>query len=400
MSWLPLGRILFFYLGAILCLGPADLTASKFLYFAGLIVLALRSLAQLKDIRIQPSYRVSQIRRILKWVFALVIFNGTVSLFKGFSPLEIIRDQIAILIFICGVPIFFWCASRVKSAQLMDLAVIVGNFSAIAFWYIWSQGHGLNKFSNERIALSSEWTAFLGLAICLSTKSVSKIRKIFYFASSLFVCIFMLLSLTRTNILLITWIIGISLIANSNRVYNVSRLVVAISVGIIFLKKFVPELFTNGAFVERILKSWLKYKTGGLSTSGLGADQSVLMRREQALVATNLFENNLFFGCGQLPNGQIFDTIVGSVAKFGLIGTIIFIIFYFRLFDLFIRQNSTKESFYLSIGSALIPASLIYNWPDERSIWLALGFSLTIFISNEVRFEKVKNEPLHLRNET
>lgn len=371
-----------------MCLGPANLTPSKFLYFAGLVVLSFHSLAQLKGVQIKPDYKFIQIKKIARWILYLLALNATVSLVKGFSPIAILRNQIAILIFVCGFPIYIWCGSKIRTEHIMDLAVIVGNFSAFAFWYLWSQGHGLNTFSTERIALSSEWTAFLGLAICLNSKTASKARKVFYFASTLIVCLFMLLSLTRTNILLILWIICVSLITGSNRISNAMRLGISTVLGIIFLKLFIPGLFSNAAFVGRILNSWQKYKIGGLGTSGIGADQSVLMRHQQTAIANDIFMNNLFFGCGQLPSGQIFDTILGSIAKFGIVGLVIFLSIYLRIFRLFIRRGAWKSSFYLPFGSALIPASLIYNWPDGRGIWLALGLALTIYISKEIDFHK------------
>lgn len=393
LSWLPIGRLLFFYLGAILSLGPADLTPSKIFYFVGLIVLSIISFIQLRHVHIKPIITFLKIRRVAWWILSLLLLNLIISYLNGFSPIEIIRNQIAMLIFVCAFPIYFWCGSKIRPSLLLDIAVIIGIFSAFAFWFIWSQGHGLNSFSSDRIALSSEWVAFLSLAICLNHKTDRNLRSILYFVSVLVICLFMLLSLTRTNILLIIWIAAVSLLTRSGRFYNITKFVAILFLGYLFLKSFMPSLFSNSAFVDRILRSWERFKFGGLGSTGIGADQSVVMRSQQSLMAKNIWKTNLFFGSGQLPKNQIFDTILGSFAKFGIIGAGIFIIAYLKLFRIFQKRSSDKFTFYFPLGSALIPASLIYNWPAERSIWLALGFMLTIYVSREITFESSKSLP-------
>ena len=383
LGWSPIGRIIFFALGAILCLGPPNLTPAKFLYIAGLVLLSLRSLIQLSLIDSRYRDKAEQIINIIRLCALLLLLNLTVSVVQGFTLLEILRSDIAILIFLLGVPIYVWSGSKLRFSKLADLVVLLGIFSAISFWYTWSQGHGLNNFGSDRIALSSEWTSFLGLAICLNSKSRNKIRFLFYSISIVTISLLMLLSLTRTNILLVLWIILVSLILNSNRTINLLRVIAVSFTGIVFLKFYLPDFFSNTAFISRIQYSWQKYRIGGLSESGIGADQSVLMRHQQTQVAIQIFENNLFFGCGQLPRQQIFDTFAGSVAKFGIIGLTLFFLIFFFLHKILVRQNQTTRYVFLSLGSALFPASLIYNWPDGRSIWLALGLCLALLFSKD-----------------
>lgn len=381
-SWHALGRLLFFYLGAILCLGPANLTPAKIVYIVGLIFLAFKSLLQIRRWKISNLFNYSHIRIIAFYSFLLIFFNLVVSLSKGFTVLEVLRSLTGIILFFCGIPIYLLCGLKIKTSFIFDLAVIIGVFSAASFWYKWSQGHGLNLFGSDRFALDSEWTALLGFSISLNTKVVSKIRKFLYPVSTLAVAFFMLLSLTRTNIILMIWITIFSLFSRSGKFRKIALIAITSFSGFVFLRAFLPDLFNNAAFVERIFVSWQKFSSGGLGSTGIGSDQSVIMRSQQTTIATHLFFDNLFFGSGQLPANKTFDTFMGTIAKFGLIGNTLFAILYFKIFQLFFQQRRLKQfDFFIPLSSALVPASLIYDWPSGRSIWLALGMILVIYVS-------------------
>jgi len=199
-----------------------------------------------------------------------LFINFVSSYLNNFTPIEIIRGQTALLIFLFGIPIAIWSGRELYTETILDYAVALGVFSAFAFWYVWSQNRGLLVFQNSRIALASEWTAFLCLAITFTTARLNLFRSLAYSISSLAVGILMLASLTRTNILLSLWILLVSIGSKSGRFLSMFKIVSLASAGFFLLSFATPGLLSSAAFVKRIDESWTRFLSGGFSSSGLG----------------------------------------------------------------------------------------------------------------------------------
>jgi len=379
----PLGRLGFYSVGAILSLGPADLTSSKLYYFVGLIFLSLNSLMRLYQLTGSSRSWLNKMK-VLIFLLALLLFlNFSVSILNGYSILEIVRNQTAILIFLLGIPIAVWCGLNIEIATILDGAVVLGFFSAISFWYVWSQQHGLLRLASGQFALASEWTAFLGLAVSLTTKSLGRIRNFLYTSSAVLVLLLFIASLTRTNILLATWIIVMSILIKSGRILNFLKLTTLgfAALGVIIFG--LPGLLSNSAFTQRIFGSWNRFSIGGLSDSGLGSDSSLIMRKIQAKLAMSLFSGDPIFGVGQLPRGQTFDTIIACLAQYGILGILLLVCIYLKLYRILGTKSAQSCLYIFPFFSALLPACFIYNWVGGRSIWIASGVALAISVSQQ-----------------
>lgn len=200
----------------------------------------------------------------------------------------------------------------------------------------------------------------------------------------------MLASLTRTNILLSLWILLVSIGSKSGRFLSMFKIVSLASAGFFLLSFATPGLLSSAAFVKRIDESWTRFLSGGFSSSGLGSDGSLVMRRAQAKLAKELFNENPIVGSGQLPIGETFDTIVASLAQYGIIGIFLFSVVFYQLFRVILAPMNGITFFAIPFFSALIPASLIYNWIGGRSIWISLIIILAISLSQQKHLHSIK----------
>jgi hypothetical protein len=356
-------------------------------------VLSIFSLLSIKNLSRGSKIPRETKQRVLTFSIALIVLlfiNFVSSYLNNFTPIEIIRGQTALLIFLFGIPIAIWSGRELYTETILDYAVALGVFSAFAFWYVWSQNRGLLVFQNSRIALASEWTAFLCLAITFTTARLNLFRSLAYSISSLAVGILMLASLTRTNILLSLWILLVSIGSKSGRFLSMFKIVSLASAGFFLLSFATPGLLSSAAFVKRIDESWTRFLSGGFSSSGLGSDGSLVMRRAQAKLAKELFNENPIVGSGQLPIGETFDTIVASLAQYGIIGIFLFSVVFYQLFRVILAPMNGITFFAIPFFSALIPASLIYNWIGGRSIWISLIIILAISLSQQKHLHSIK----------
>jgi hypothetical protein len=377
----PLGRIVYFSLGAILSLGPAELTTSKVYYLCALAMFSLLSLKNLTRGSKIPRETSNRVMKIAIALVLLLFMNFVSSYLHNFTPIEIIRGQTALLIFLLGIPIAIWSGLTLETETILDYAIALGVFSAFAFWFVWSQNRGLVVFQNSRIALASEWTAFLCLAITFTTTSLNRFRSLVYWVSSLAVGIFMLASLTRTNILLFLWILFVSIGSKSGRFVSLLKFASLVSAGFFLLSFATPGFLSSAAFVKRINESWTRFISGGFSSSGLGSDRSLVIRRAQGKLAKEIFSENPIVGSGQLPIGESFDTAVASLAQYGIMGIFLLSVVLYQLFRVILVPMNKITFLAIPFFSALIPASIIYNWIGGRSIWISFIIALAISLS-------------------
>jgi hypothetical protein len=380
-----IGRLVYFSLGAILSLGPAELTISKVYYICLLSFFSLKSLNSLKLEAKTPKIILNRVRNLSLTIILLLFINFLTSVLMNYSLIQIIRGQTSLFIFLLGIPIAVWSGRNVVTENIIDYAVVLGVFSALSFWFVWSQNRGLVDFQSSRFALASEWTAFLCLAIAFTSDKLNRLRSLTYALGSLLVVILMIASLTRTNILLCFWIIVVSILGKSSKLLAMLKFSLLTSVGFLSLAFAAPGFLSSDAFVRRINESWMKFSSGGFSSSGLGSDASVILRQTQSKLASDIFNQNPVFGSGQLPSGQTFDTIVASLAQYGVVGAILFTIVLYQIFRIAVSPLNRNIHLALPFFSTLLPASLIYNWIGGRSIWIAFIIILAISLSQEKR---------------
>jgi hypothetical protein len=106
-----------------------------------------------------------------------------------------------------------------------------------------------------------------------------------------------------------------------------------------------------------------------------------VIRRAQGKLAKEIFSENPIVGSGQLPIGESFDTAVASLAQYGIMGIFLLSVVLYQLFRVILVPMNKITFLAIPFFSALIPASIIYNWIGGRSIWISFIIALAISLS-------------------
>ncbi len=384
------GQLIFFFFGAIFSLGPAEITPAKVLY---LILLILTSISQVK--RIQSNGQFSDYTQSCSAVFNSVviflIFESVISLSLKLSPLSIMRSYLPFILFLLALPILFR-ASRVISETFLSITILtLGNLSAFSVWFVWSQRHGLNDFSIERIALDADWLAFLGLIYALHWKTINPKHRFIREISKISIPLFLILSLSRTNLILVLFIFAFHFISSKMKSLASWAYLIVCSILLAVIIKW-ALIIPDSLIYRRFSSTFYLFKSGGFSDQGLGTDLSISLRRQQAEVARKIFLDFPLSGTGIIPENQTFDTLWASLMQFGLIGCALYSIAILLLILQVYRSNTSFKKQCLSYFALLIPASFIYNWPSNKSFWFgnSLIYVLITLVSNEKNIAHLK----------
>lgn len=379
-----LGRLFLYLFGAVMALGPTSLTLAKIIYLVFMFYSSFLALIEIKKAGLKVQYRKSVgLLPILIIFFALYL--TTVAIFLGNSPLYIFRNIIFLILLLLSLPIIFQAKSHLKD-QTFDLVIVsIGNFSAISVFFVWSQRHGLTNFGAERFALDADWLAFIGFitAITMIMSSNSKSIRIYLGFSIVLIPLFLILSLSRTNAVVVASIILVSFFYKTRTwITNLFRLP-TLALFLISLI-LVSNVLNIEVISRRLIGTWNLFNLGGISEFGLGADLSIQLRNMQSTVAKNAFLNSPIYGSGVLPANQSFDTLWGSAMQFGIIGSFLLIVLIFNLIYKFKLNFHKNSQFLISFMTAILITSFIYNWPSNKSFWLALS----LFFAKSIKISK------------
>lgn len=383
----PIGRFIFFLLGAILVLGPSNLTAAKIIYLVVLVFARFLSLGHIKNILDKGEY-LSKIRILEVALLLSFSFPFLISILSGNSLLFTFRSLLPILLTFLSLPVIFDAAYSSPKNSISFIILVCGIISAVSVWFVWSQNRGLNDFSTSRFAFDADWVAFLAYIIALAEKHESTRMIMLSWLAKITIPVFLILSFSRTNIVLLLFITIFSILSSkiALRTIVVNFLIIASSV-FILINFF--RINQNYVFVSRITRTWQMLREGGLSNSGLGADLSITYRRQQAEFAKSLWHNNLISGTGTLPQGLSFDTIWGTIAQFGILGLIILLLTLSLFFVKSLFMLTSGRQIIIPFFVLMIPATAIYNWPANKSFWLALSCYLAISLKVSCRNQLV-----------
>jgi hypothetical protein len=369
-----LGQFAYYFAGAIAVFGSTDIDISKIMYLAVIFILAVKAIVEI-IVKNRANFEVRLLKNAMLVSLIFIFYCAFTGYQNQNSSLEIARALLPLAMYFFGLPLAIVSTYSVSFKSLRNLFILLGVIASFAVWFKWSQLRGVNSFGLARIALDADWMAFLGFIIIWNTRQKGKFQNLFDWISGLLITSFMFFSLTRTNIVLLICIVIISGFFSKNLVryfQNVTSAVIATIVGLFTLLKFQQN---NSIISSRISSSLGEIKFGGLSSNGVGRDASLVLRQNQKNLSLEIFSHNSMFGVGILPRNITLDTFFASIAQFGVIGLGIFGLLLYSQFKLTFKPTKNyleSASGLKSLFVLMIPASFIYNWPGNKSVWLAL----------------------------
>jgi hypothetical protein len=303
---------------------------------------------------------------------------------RGNDLLSLIRTLFPFILVLEGIPIATLAGMRTRINRALIVTIILGFLSAVSVWYTWSQNHGLTTFRSNKFALGAGWLVFLAIILAMQNDlqiRFGKIIKIFFVLSSSLLLFF---TLTRTNIILLVFIFVLNFFFAQKKSLILVNALLSSIILIAFFKFNLFGINSNTSVTTRLFRSLSLFKNGGLSANGLGADQSILERFAQGREALQLWNSSRLTGIVVLPPYQIFDTIFGTVAQYGLFGLVFLMTGLIQLFTSCkkLMLGRTTKSYEIHVFLMLsIPATFIYDWPADKSFWLAFDVLIFIYFS-------------------
>ena len=383
----PLARIFTFFIGALLVLGPSEITLQKISYFTLVAISSVISVFKIVGKRDYPNLKTltNAMLEIGLWISIFITYLSVVSLVNGNSWHDTSRTLFPLVLTIMGLPIVLEGAIVIPRIIILRFIVFFGLVSSFFVWFLWSQRRGLYTFGFERLGFDSEWPAFFAIAIFIGLRFKILKYRILDFTCLVVISSLLFLTLTRTNIVILAFLLLLGTIFNRFR----KRVFVYLtSLMFLFYLVIANNLFglvSNNIFYSRIVRSFSLVVNGGFGTTGIGGEATLQLRDTQAQRALDLWDQDIYFGTGILPVGATFDTSYASLAQFGIVGLVVFIVFISRLswcFYKFSSNNSSRTVTFLFLASLLL-STFMYNWPMNKSVWMTFPLVLMFVISEK-----------------
>ncbi len=385
--------------GAVLSLGPAQITTEKIFYLFGIVIglgLSLTNLYLNSHLNFDAQ-KLRSLCSILIYAILLYIFNFLTAMYGNFDFITIFRQLMPIFIFIAGFFIMIECGIFLSTKKILINILVLGVFSAMATFIKWSQLYGALKFNFEDIGFGGDFNGLLALIVLLSTykSNFRYFRKILWMFLIVTIVLFFSLSFSRTYLVLMPLILLFSTLVNSENRIKRTQLVAIyafMSFLILQLVLLVSGLGNSSTFLNRYVKSLDLLSIGGLGLNGLGSDPSIVMRKRQGQDALIQWHEHIFFGTGILSPDLTFDHIFATLASNGLIGITLLSMLLIKLLSLSMKwknKNILSRRIIIQYMLLLVSYSFIGNWPTNKSAWMALLFILGLLVSESKEIPQI-----------
>jgi O-antigen ligase len=381
-------RIVFVVLGGLFVFQREQgLDMSKMAFLALFAVAFVGAFLNVRTLRDSPAYRLARPLLVASTAFAVLAGVSLVIAHNNGTPLVgwWLRDTAPYLLF-ASAPIFALDAqAAVGRRRLVALLVTAGMVGAVAFAIHWLERRGIANFQAETLGLASHFVPAALFAYAMS--AALHARSMRWLAVAAPVLALLLVTGTRTNLVLFVAPVAIALATRRHRATRMIRLAligpIAVAITLVI-----------GLGVLRIASANEEYLTKRISifkSTGSSSDASYIERRRQMHAAWEVFKENPILGSGP---GTIFewqtidrksaahfliDTPLTFPAKFGLLGLVI-LIFVVRQYWLFMRaliraRDATAAYLGLVGYLAIVVVSAIALSPFENK-----GFSFGLIL--------------------
>jgi len=364
-----LARLLLVVIGGMLVLGSSsDLSSSKVIY-AGVVV-ACAAVSLWKLLRDPPAYA--------RWFTPLIWwglgFLGVIIISYFASPagsdLGLFGRQATLYVLVILGPVIGLDAGRDVTPEFANVLIaILGTVAAVGFAFDWLDRRGVTALSGGRFVLAS--LLLPALAFALAVVSVFHTRgfcRILWLAPTLLIPVAMLITGTRTNLVIF---IVLLFVLGKRRSFRVpaTQMVPAVliigTLGIALFSWVASFAISDRGFLQARITAAVLVLTG----SG-AADQSFAGRAEQYQTAWALVSESPLFGYGlgyAIP--FIIDSPLLTLVRLGWLGSTVLLAF---LLALCISVKKLQQRFGGSVATtafwgfvAVVIANLPFGTPFE-----------------------------------
>jgi O-antigen ligase len=315
-------RFLVVVVGGLLVLGSSgDLSANKFVYAGLLVLCAGISVGRL--ITSPPSY--AHHFKSLVWVgLALLAILGLSYLASpsGSDLGTFGRQAIFYLLIVLGPVIGLDAGRDIPPRVTYPLVGVLGLVAAVGFAFDWLDRRGVTALSSGRFILSSLMLpAFaFSLALVMVFHAEKRMARILWLVPVVGIPIAMLVTGTRTNLIVFAAIFAVLGLQRRMRVPPGKMLGLVVIGGVVGGLVF-PIVASVAIADPDFLQSRIRASLTVLNGQG-GADQSYAIRQNAYVVATDLIDRSPVFGMGLGYTIPItLDTPLLTVVRLGVLGT-------------------------------------------------------------------------------
>lgn len=361
-------RVIAVALGGMAVLGSSsDLGPNKIIYAGVIAVCALISIHRLY---VHPPTYAWAFRPILWWGLAVVavIFVSFVASPAGSNPATFGRQSIFYLLVLAGPVIGLDAGRDAKPTVVFGLVGLVGTVASVGFAADWLDRRGVTALPFGRFILSSlVLPAFaFALAIVLVFHSKSFFVRILWSVPAIVIPIAMLVTGTRTNLIIFVAIVATIGAYKHSRVPPIRLLAFAAGAGAVAAVLFplvVAFAVSDPTFITQRIQAAVS------AISGAG-DQSLSFRQEQAVVASMMISESPFLGYG-LGYAVPFtvDSPLLTVLRLGWVGTALmaaFLVALTRSFHIGAKTYGANPALTAWWGFLLVcAANLLFGTPLE-----------------------------------
>ncbi len=337
-SWF---RLVWFALGAILVFQTDDgLTPTKLIYLGGVVVAVALALVHLPAV-----LRKTWAHRFRSAVWGAAILAGWIGLVtsiysivvEGSDPQTWARDALTYFLIAAAVPLGIDAATILEPRWARMITVCIGAIAAVGFAAAWITRRGVGTVDSDpssgQYLLASMATIVVPLALALTMALVGKGLRLWWLALAVAFVLCVLLTGTRTGLVLPLGILGLIGSSSRLRVPPVKALI-GLTIGVFAVIVTLPiigdQVTTAGFGQSRIASAF------SVLTDGFAADASGVIRQRASDYASTIAGENPMLGQGlgkvfPNPNPQgvaqsfSLDTAWTYPAKFGWVGILVLI---------------------------------------------------------------------------
>ncbi|TFD17438.1 hypothetical protein E3T26_02085 [Cryobacterium sp. TMT1-21] len=325
----PWARATVVIVGGMLVLGAgSDVSISKVVYAGAVLLCALISAFRIAT---APPIWAHLFRDLILFgsFFLLLLMISSLLGIQDGTPIEsVLRQAIFYLLILAAPLIGIDAGASMQPRTVYTIIFIVGIVAAVGFATDWLARRGASSLDVGRFVLSSlVLPAFtFSVALVRASRGTSATQRLVWMVPVLVIPVAMLVTGTRTNLVIFVAIIGV-LGANARLRVPLSRMLaligLALAGGALVFPLVVGAVVSNPEFIQKRLQILLQVLSGSLES-----DQSYAFRNAQNNEAIALIAQSPLFGHGVgYGINQTFDTPLASVMKLGIIGTIALIAF-------------------------------------------------------------------------
>lgn len=383
-------RPLFLFWGGIFSLGSTEINPTKILYIAGITLsLAIAILQYQFQFRTRNiGYNLSRFHIVFVIVLLLYFVNFISAIYSGYAVADIFRSLVPIYIFIVGYYVCLISAVEAHPKFFQNQIILLGLYASIATFFKWAQLRGEIQLTESRIGLDADLVGLLALILILNRdkSGITKRERVLTIIAGNVIVLCFFFTFSRTLIVAIVLVfLSAFYFSKQSLLKKIYKYIFSFLISLVLIN-FTLRYFSldsSASFQNRYVRSVQLIFSGGLSTQGLGSDQSLRLRNQQGEFAYKLWQEKRMFGVGILPPKLTIDNFWGTFASSGIFGVILlFLVFFLLLFayrdkySSFISVRIAKQYFML-----LILYTFIQNWPTGKGAWYATLLTVTFIVS-------------------